>query len=89
MSNEESLREVALRFKSWAAEEGILSYQSPDDIYENDRDELNELTEVASPQMAASILQHRRINLVGINPSSNEIVVVTHQVTDMKRSRRA
>ncbi|WP_428968813.1 hypothetical protein ACQR50_14230 [Sphingomonas sp. Xoc002] len=74
-----NLRQVALRFKSWAAEQGILTYQPPDDLYENRKDDLDDLAEVSQPQQAIAILNQRKINFVGINPEKDEIVVATHQ----------
>lgn len=73
------LRQVAERFKSWAAEEGILTFTPPDDKYEDRHEDLDDLATVNQSATASSILSHRRINLVGINAARDEIVVVTHQ----------
>lgn len=78
-ARERSLREVAERFKSWAAETGVLTYTPPDDKYEDRHEDLDDLAEVGQVANAAAVLNHRRINLIGINPARDEIVVVTHQ----------
>lgn len=74
-----SIVEEAARFKAWAAERGILTYQPPDDDLTHNNDSLGDL--VATNQAAAveGILNHRRINLVLVSPEKNEIIVCTHQ----------
>lgn len=79
VQRERSLRQVAERFKSWAAEEGILTFTPPDDRYEDRHEELGDLAKVNQAATASDILAHRRINLIGINPARDEIVIVTHQ----------
>lgn len=80
-----SLEDAALRFKAWAAEQGILSYESPEEL---DRDEdLDDLTDAPDVAAAEQILRHRKINFVGINDADNKIVVATHlKLTNKERS---
>ncbi|WP_308813965.1 hypothetical protein [Sphingomonas sp. GV3] len=76
---ERSLRVVAERFRSWAAEQGILTFQPPDDQFEDRHDSLNDLAETNHAAAASAILNHRKINLIAVNPAKDEILVVTHQ----------
>ncbi len=78
-SAQDDLRHVAERFKSWAAEQGILTYQPPDDIYDDQLEDIGDLAETNQAAAVSSVLIFRKINLVAINPARDEIVVVTHQ----------
>ncbi|MES2987038.1 MAG: hypothetical protein V4808_03945 [Pseudomonadota bacterium] len=79
-----TVMEEAARFKSWAAEQGILTYRPPDeDLGQND-EQLQALVETNEPAAVAGILNHRKINLVLASPERNEIVVCTHQKLTQK-----
>jgi hypothetical protein len=74
-----SIDEVATKFKVWAAEKGILTYQPPEDLEEFGGEELSDLTDAAEPAAALNILHHRKINLIAVNPDSGKIIVCTHR----------
>ncbi|WP_137871262.1 hypothetical protein [Sphingopyxis sp. 2PD] len=73
------IAEEAARFKSWAAEQGILTYQPPEDDLVGQGDDLNDLAETNQAAAAESIFNARKINLVLVSPENNEIIVCTHQ----------
>ena len=74
-----SIVEEAARFKGWAAEHGILTYQPPDDDLGHHDDQLDALVSTNQVLAVESILNQRKINLVLVSPENNEIIVCTHQ----------
>ncbi len=71
-----SIKVAAEKFKSWAHEKGILSYDPPEALEEPEP--LDELTDTANPLAAERILKKKRINFVGVNEAANKIFVATH-----------
>lgn len=71
--------EEAARFKAWAAEQGILTYQPPEDDVRDGHEDLANLAETNQAAAVESIFQARKINLVLASPEKNEIIVCTHQ----------
>lgn len=74
-----AILEEAARFKAWAAEHGILTYQPPEDDAREGQDGLADLAETNQAAAVESIFQARKINLVLASPEKNEIIVCTHQ----------
>ena len=60
----DSFKEVAERLKSWAAEQGILTYQPPDDLYEKRHNDLNDLADL---DVAAAA--------IGVSPTARSIML--------------
>jgi hypothetical protein len=73
-----TIESEALRFKVWAAERGILTYQPPEDDGGRANDPLDDLAETTQAAAVETILNHRKINMVLVSPERNEIVVCTH-----------
>lgn len=72
-----TLEIAAEKFKSWAHDQGILSYDPPEELEAPEA--LDELTDAADATAAQRVLNRRRINFVGVNPDTNKVVVATHQ----------
>lgn len=79
-----TLEEVATKFKAWAAEEGILTYDLPDEETPADTESLADLTDASEPATAQQILRTKMINFVGINPVQNKLIVCTHRKVGKK-----
>jgi hypothetical protein len=79
-----TIESEALRFKVWAAERGILTYQPPEDDGGRANDPLDDLAETTQAAAVETILNHRKINMVLVSPERNEIVVCTHQKISKK-----
>jgi len=74
-----TLEEVATKFKAWAAETGILTYDLPEEEGPDEAESLGELTDASEPATAQQILNTKKINFVGINPEKQTLVVCTHR----------
>jgi hypothetical protein len=73
------LEDVAARFKAWAAAEGILAHDLPDEEMPEEPDSLSDLTDAHEPASATQMLRAKGINFVGINPEKGTVVVCTHR----------
>ena len=74
-----TLEEVAAGFKAWAADQGILSYDLPDEEVPAEGESLTELTDAHDAAAATQILKSKVINFVGINPTNESLVICTHR----------
>jgi hypothetical protein len=79
-----TIEDVAAKFKVWAAEKGILTYQPPDDFEEYGGESLSDLTDAAEPAVAMDVLHHKKINLVAVNPEQGKIIVCTRRKLTVK-----
>jgi hypothetical protein len=69
---------VAEKFKAWASDNGVLSYDPPDEVDAYSGEQITNLTNTTNAATTTSVLQRKKINFVGVNEVLGRIVICTH-----------